>query len=260
MIDRIRQLPSPALAISVLALVVAVGGGTFAIASSRKSTTKIVTKIVRKLAPKLSVNHAKTADHATNADHAGSADSATTAGTVSDGAVTTAKLGADAVTGAKVKDGSLTGSDLAAETITGSNLDTNSVSSDLGLQYPAGPLPLEGEEEATLYTHTAWTLTAVCKDDGGGNAHAEIKLTASSTPLLLTVGNGAGARFTGGSQQLVATPSSNLTKVQSTNFIATIPPYSNHLSGQVLAAVDFDDPSPVSSPHFCWFAFDGAGR
>ncbi len=262
MLNRNRPLPSPALIIAVIALVVAVGGGTFAIASSRNSTTKVVTKIVKKLAPRLSVNHAKTADSATSADHAGSADSATTAGTVSDGAITNAKLGGNAVTGANVQDGSLTGSDLAAETITGANLDTNSVSSDLGLQFPAGALPLEGEEEGTLYTHNLWTLTAVCKDEGGGNARAEIKLSGASggAPFLLTVGSGAGARFASGSQQLVATPVSNLTEVQGAGFIATAPPFSNHLSGEVLAAVDFEDPSPLSSPHFCWFAFDGAGR
>src|SRR5262245_1591979 len=77
MIGRIRGAISPALVISVIALVVAIGGGTFAIASSQsKQEKKIATKVVRKLAPSLSVTHAKTADRATTAATAARADSA----------------------------------------------------------------------------------------------------------------------------------------------------------------------------------------
>lgn len=64
-----------ALVVAILALVVAVGGGTVAIATSTGAREKkIVTKVVRKLAPKLSVAHA------TRADSAAHADSATAAG------------------------------------------------------------------------------------------------------------------------------------------------------------------------------------
>ena len=85
MITRIRSLPSPALVIAAIALIVAVGGGTFAIASGGDShIKKIADKEIKKKAPDLSVKKAKTAkeaDHATSADSATKADSATTAGT-----------------------------------------------------------------------------------------------------------------------------------------------------------------------------------
>jgi hypothetical protein len=66
---RIRRLPSPALVISAIALVLAVGGGTFAIAAlnhhDKKVVKKIVKKQIRRRAPGLSVNHARSADNAT---------------------------------------------------------------------------------------------------------------------------------------------------------------------------------------------------
>lgn len=73
-----RRVPSPALVIAVIALVVAVGGGTFAIASSSdgKQDKKIAKKVVRKAAPSLSVLHAKTADQASTAVSASRADTA----------------------------------------------------------------------------------------------------------------------------------------------------------------------------------------
>jgi len=46
--------PSPALVISIIALVLAVGGGAFAVAASQKSVAK---KVVKKLAPKLTVGN-----------------------------------------------------------------------------------------------------------------------------------------------------------------------------------------------------------
>jgi hypothetical protein len=83
MIGRIRRLPSPALVISAIALIFAIGGGTFAIASSDNAKDKkIANQQITKRAPGLSVNHANSADSATtatNAGHASSADSATTA-------------------------------------------------------------------------------------------------------------------------------------------------------------------------------------
>lgn len=101
--------PSPALVISVIALVFAVGGGSFAVgkvgqpskqgvaaatksggasSSDKKSDKKIaagqvkalVPRIVTGLAHGLSVRHAATADTATNAGHASSADTATSVG------------------------------------------------------------------------------------------------------------------------------------------------------------------------------------
>jgi hypothetical protein len=76
----------PALAISAVALIVAVGGGTFAIASSsggqvKKIAKKVADRQIKKRAPRLSVRHATTADEAANAAHAASAgDAAALAG------------------------------------------------------------------------------------------------------------------------------------------------------------------------------------
>jgi hypothetical protein len=79
--ERLRiALPSPALILAFLALVLAVGGGAFAIASSNsKQVRRIANKVVSKRAHRLSVRHAKRADTATLADHATAADTATDA-------------------------------------------------------------------------------------------------------------------------------------------------------------------------------------
>jgi hypothetical protein len=89
--DRFRR-PSPALVISVVALVFAVGGGSFALAitdkkSDKKIAKKVANKQITRRAPSLSVSHANTAAHATTADSATSAPPAaflriTSAGTV----------------------------------------------------------------------------------------------------------------------------------------------------------------------------------
>jgi hypothetical protein len=72
MLSTIRRLPSPALVISAIALLVAVGGGSYAIASLNSGTVKKIAtraakKQIRLKAPRLSVKHAGTADNATNA-------------------------------------------------------------------------------------------------------------------------------------------------------------------------------------------------
>ena len=75
MLGRIRQRPSPALVISVIALVLAVGGGSFALAALNRHDKTVVKKIARKVAdkeinkkaPSLTVDHSKSADSATNA-------------------------------------------------------------------------------------------------------------------------------------------------------------------------------------------------
>ncbi len=78
-----KRLPSPALLISMIALVLAVGGGAYAIgASTNKTIRKIVNRQITRRAPRLSVRHAVSAgsaDTAKAADSAISADSARTA-------------------------------------------------------------------------------------------------------------------------------------------------------------------------------------
>jgi hypothetical protein len=77
MLTRIRRPPSPALVISTIALVVAVGGGSFALATAGRKDKKIVKRVanqqITRRAPALSVKHARTAD---NAGHASTADNA----------------------------------------------------------------------------------------------------------------------------------------------------------------------------------------
>jgi cobalamin biosynthesis Mg chelatase CobN len=105
------------LVISAIALIFAVGGGAFAIASSdnkkdKKIAKKVANKQIDKKAPNLSVKHAKKANHAkkaktatnaTNADHATSADSATSATTATDASHATS---ADSATSATSADSS----------------------------------------------------------------------------------------------------------------------------------------------------------
>jgi hypothetical protein len=125
------RIPSPAIAISIVALVVAVGGGAFAVASSNsRQTTKIVTKVVRRLAPKLSVKHAK------------SADTAALATALPDGSVTTARLADGSVTSAKILDGAIATRDIAGVDVT-TAIDLASVP---GVSCSSADLPVGGAQ------------------------------------------------------------------------------------------------------------------
>jgi hypothetical protein len=61
---RIRRVPSPALVISVIALVFAIGGGIALASLTTGQTKKLIVKVLKKRASHLSVNHAVTADSA----------------------------------------------------------------------------------------------------------------------------------------------------------------------------------------------------
>jgi len=87
------RLPSPALVLSMVALILVLGGTAFAASTALHTDKKADTKLVKKLAPSLSVKHAETANSATsaaNATHATSADSATNASAV--GGLTASQL------------------------------------------------------------------------------------------------------------------------------------------------------------------------
>lgn len=78
MVKRIRRLPSPALVIASIALVLAIGGGTFAMAAGdnakdKRIAKKVANQQITARAPGLSVNHAETATNATNASTVGGA-------------------------------------------------------------------------------------------------------------------------------------------------------------------------------------------
>jgi hypothetical protein len=72
LLSRKKRLPSPALVISVIALIAAVGGGTYALAISSQKTKQIARKVANKQINKredgLQVGHASSADHADSAD------------------------------------------------------------------------------------------------------------------------------------------------------------------------------------------------
>jgi hypothetical protein len=75
-LTRVRRLPSPSLVISVIALVIAIAGGDYAIASLTGGKVKKIAKQqadkeIGKLGPRLSVSHATAADSATNATNLG---------------------------------------------------------------------------------------------------------------------------------------------------------------------------------------------
>lgn len=83
---RNRGLPSPSVAIALFALIVAVGGGTFALAKRRtlnpkivRIATRVANKQITKRASGLSVNFANSAGTAGSADNAKTADNATNA-------------------------------------------------------------------------------------------------------------------------------------------------------------------------------------
>jgi hypothetical protein len=91
-----RHLTYANVMVTILAVLVIGGGGTFALAAGG---TKAIKKVVASLAPGLSVRHASSADnatnatHAANADHAVNADNASNAAAVAAGAVGTSQVG-----------------------------------------------------------------------------------------------------------------------------------------------------------------------
>ena len=68
MVRRLHRPPSPALVVATLALVLAIGGGAYAVTISGKQVKRIATKIangqIAARAPRLSVKHARKADDA----------------------------------------------------------------------------------------------------------------------------------------------------------------------------------------------------
>jgi hypothetical protein len=216
MLRRIRRLPSPALVISAIALVFAVGGGTFALAISKSKTKTIAKKVankqINKKAPDLKVKHAKkasNADHATNADFATNAGNANTVG----GQPPTAFLGSGAVR-ADGAGTSTTINDFTTPTFTALVSKTFTVPSN-GFIYLTGSisteddvtLPGDGEllfrlvvDGAALtsgndFAHSISTSVANGVEDASGSTTAVVAVTAGTHTVDLQAREGATGDF-----------------------------------------------------------------
>lgn len=112
-----------------------------------------------------------------------------------------------------------------------------------------------------LFQVGPWTINAYCVDDGGGTAHAALKLSVGAGEGLLAVNTGAGGwttdRFTGESTSALAqTASTASVATAGGQFIANDAGLLNVLSGTVLASVDAPD---FSSTPTCVFGYEGSG-
>jgi hypothetical protein len=141
-LSRIRRMPSPALAISVIALIVAVGGGAFAVASSNSSVKKLATKIANKQitqrAAGLSVLHAGTADSATTAT---TADTATTAKTATIATRATNAANAEKATSAATADNASQLGGVAASHYVTAGSELASGDTEVGVYAASAPTP-----------------------------------------------------------------------------------------------------------------------
>lgn len=123
-----RRLPSPALVVAMIALMVALGGSALAVNAAKNSVTSKSIKNSAVKTKKLangSVKETKLADGAVTT--AKVADAAITTGKLANAAVTTDKLADASVTTAKLADDSVNGAKLAADSVTGSEIASGSV-------------------------------------------------------------------------------------------------------------------------------------
>lgn len=128
-IHRLGERLTYANVTATLALVVALGGGSFAVAALSGKERKVVKRIanaqITKRAAGLSVEHAGSADSATNAGHATTADTATSAspsgpaGGVLDGTFPAPGLAANSVGSTEIIDSSVGVSDIAPGAVVG---------------------------------------------------------------------------------------------------------------------------------------------
>jgi hypothetical protein len=205
-----RRIPSPATAISLVALFVALGGTGYAatrIASSARTThapakplsTTQVDAIVRKLAPTLSVKAAKSAQTATTAKNATNATTAQTAKIASEATNATNALDSGSATSAQ-------SAQTATSATSATTAGTATNSSQLGGQ-PASAYLTTSQRVGTpgivkvtvnaapvvLVSSGPFTLSMVCFTPSGGSGTA-LELQASSS----MAGSDLGGQFPGG--------------------------------------------------------------
>jgi hypothetical protein len=114
------RLPSPAMVVAVLAMMVALGGSALAVTAAKKNS--VVTKSIKNGAVKTK----KLADGAVK--EAKIASAAVTEAKLADGSVSSAKIADNAVTGAKIADDSVTNAEIANDAVGNGELDEESVS------------------------------------------------------------------------------------------------------------------------------------
>jgi hypothetical protein len=115
-----HHLPSPALIVAVIALILALGGSALAVTAVKKNS--VTTKSIKNAAVKTK----KLADGAVKETKIATA--AVTSAKLADAAVSTGKLADDAVTSAKLADDAVTSSELAAGSVGNAELASESVS------------------------------------------------------------------------------------------------------------------------------------
>lgn len=148
--------PPPALAISILALFVALGGGAYA-------ASKIGSEQIRNGAVTTAKLKAK----------------AVTTAKLRAGAVSTAKLGNDAVTGAKVNESTLGEVPSAASAQNAVNAQTAVSAANFSRYFTTGLRQASVGETIALATAGPFTFLGECIDQGGGQFQALAYVTTS---------------------------------------------------------------------------------
>jgi hypothetical protein len=171
------------------------------------------------------------------------------------GAATAAKIASNAVDSSKIVNGSILGADLSAPDVSGA----------LGLR--SDLKAIEPGSGVSFFESSIWTFGGNCFDQGGGDIRASVELDVSGTSkAYLSVGDSSGEVFgpnDAATTALAVASSSTVTQVGGGDFTVQALRSDNHLSGRVLAVVDYSDTSfqgsPMTAP-FCVFRVDATGK
>jgi len=168
--------PSPAMAVALLALFVALGGSAYA-------ATKIGSKDIKA--------------------------NAITSGKIKKNAVTTAKIKKDAVTGAKIKESSLGTVPSAANATSAVNAVNATNAANFSRYFTSGLQKANAGTGVVLGSVGPFRFIGKCKDLGGGNAQAGVFITTSSPnsyffSAIETIEGGSEGGFDPGDEELIS--------------------------------------------------------